>query len=197
VVDDSEIKEGDWYYDSSLKQIFSKSNPEIIKIEWQKKITHLTQPPENERITNPTTQIIRDAMKMVEVRKPKVVREGLVKPIVELLSLQEVKELIGEMDVENKAKYKFPNDTPNGLKIGTSSYKQRGFISGYNQALEDNKKKKYTEEDLRMAFLYGHDKGDSSLVLADKEVAFQDYIQSLQPKTSWEVEIVDGKLKLK
>jgi hypothetical protein len=38
IVDESEIKEGDWYIDLNLKQIFSKSNPQISKIEWQKKI---------------------------------------------------------------------------------------------------------------------------------------------------------------
>jgi hypothetical protein len=38
IVDDSEIKGGDWYIDLNLKQIFSKSNPQISKIEWQKKI---------------------------------------------------------------------------------------------------------------------------------------------------------------
>ncbi|MEY2869438.1 MAG: hypothetical protein RIR01_1929 [Bacteroidota bacterium] len=38
IVGDSEIKGGDWYIDLNLKQIFSKSNPQISKIEWQKKI---------------------------------------------------------------------------------------------------------------------------------------------------------------
>jgi len=38
IVDESEIKEGDWYIDLNLKQIFSKSNPQISKIDWQKKI---------------------------------------------------------------------------------------------------------------------------------------------------------------
>ncbi len=42
IVDDSEIKGGDWYIDLNLKQIFSKSNPQISKIDWQKKIiSHL------------------------------------------------------------------------------------------------------------------------------------------------------------
>ena len=101
------------------------------------------------------------------------------------LSLQEVKELIGEVDVEKKAESYAKDglvlDTPyaNGLFYG--------YIKGYNQALEDNKEKKYTEEDV------------ISIVKKSRETGLtaEYLLLSLQPKTEWEVEIVDGKLKLK
>jgi hypothetical protein len=56
-----------------------------------------------------------------------------------------------------------------------------------NQALEDNKGKKYTEEDV------------ISIVKKSRETGLtaEYLLLSLQPKTEWEVEIVDGKLKLK
>ena len=51
-------------------------------------------------------------------------------------------------EIEQLAEQRFPNDTPSGLKIGTSSYKQRGYIKGYTQCQEDMADKKYTEEDV-------------------------------------------------
>ena len=60
---------------------------------------------------------------------------------------------------------------------------------------------KLTEEDLRKAiFLYSAwiTGGSPSLRLAETaEERIKQIIQSLQPKTEWEVEIIDGKLKLK
>jgi hypothetical protein len=38
ITSDEEIKDGDWYLDINLKQVFSKSNPQINVIDWQKKI---------------------------------------------------------------------------------------------------------------------------------------------------------------
>ena len=97
----------------------------------------------------------------------------------EYISLQEVKELIGEVDVEKKA-FEYTS---------ASQAHRRGFIDGYNQALEDNKEKKYTEEDMWKAFEYGK--------TLDGYDWFGDLLESLQPKTEWEVCFVDGKLKLK
>lgn len=69
-----------------------------------------------------------------------------------------------------------------------------------NQAIEDNKDKKYTEEDMMEAMLkiceYYADSVDSGGVLDGYKTANQ-IIQSLQPKTEWEVEFdSNGKLKL-
>lgn len=51
-----------------------------------------------------------------------------------------------------------------------------GFIIGYQKCQEDNKDKKYTEEDLRKAFYYG---GKSAI---DEYGSFETYINSLNKK---------------
>jgi hypothetical protein len=102
------------------------------------------------------------------------------------LSLQEVKELIGEVDVETKVeKY--------------TSHDMFWYKQGYNQALEDNKEKKYTEDDLAEAILRTIDACNKAQKdsYGELEIDEEAIIQSFQPKTEWEVEFVDGKLKLK
>ena len=69
------------------------------------------------------------------------------------------------------------------------------FRSGYFHCLEDNKEKKYTEEDLRnaidMAEKMIQEEGGVSSSFVDK------IIQSLQPKTEWELVCVDNRLMIK
>ena len=106
------------------------------------------------------------------------------------ISLQEVKELLGEVDVEKKynetwlAKYQ-PYDSKEGI----------AFKTGYNQAIEDNKEKKYTEEDMRKAIAVGYDWCHQKHIPTNWMI--DNFIQSLQPKTEWNVEFdSQGKLKL-
>jgi len=42
ILSNDEIKEGDWYLDLKLNELFSKSNPQISNIEWQKKVIATT-----------------------------------------------------------------------------------------------------------------------------------------------------------
>jgi hypothetical protein len=77
-------------------------------------------------------------------------------------------------EIEQLALQRFPNDTPSGLKIGTSSYKQRGYIKGYTQCQEDMADKKYTEEDMLKAIIYG-----SSLTPSHAKLYANNYINSL------------------
>lgn len=65
------------------------------------------------------------------------------------------------------------------------------------QALEDNKDRKYTKEDIRKAWNAAYIDAMSIDEETYKPLFFEDFIQSLHNKTEWEVEIVDGKLKLK
>lgn len=98
------------------------------------------------------------------------------------LNLEQIRDIVGELHIENKAK--ILSDTFINKDESYLSY-----ITGYYDAIEDNKNKKYTEEDLRRAFFNGGNM---------KEIEeFNSFIQSIQPKTEWEVEFVDGKLKLK
>lgn len=108
------------------------------------------------------------------------------------ISLQEVKELIGEVDVVEELAEKAW-----GNSLATKGHRI-GFKYGYNQALEDNKEKKYTEEDMKNALFYAlnHPKEDGVISITRDSIVRKS-IQSLQPKTEWEIEIIDGKLKLK
>ena len=87
------------------------------------------------------------------------------------------------MDVEKKynetwlAKYQ-PYDSKEGI----------AFKTGYNQAIEDNKEKKYTEEDVWKALSWGyHTAKDEEKGIKSSGYGTR-FIQSLQPKTEWEVE---------
>ena len=168
IVDDSEIKVNDWYYLPRTNSAYEcKEDPTELNLERSfgvAKITHSTQPIES--LTIPGTY------------------NGPVWNKIKEIPLSEVKELIGEVDVEKKAESYAKDglvlDTPyaNGLFYG--------YIKGYTQALEDNKGKKYTEEDV------------ISIVKKSRETGLtaEYLLLSLQPKTEWEVEIIDGKLKL-
>lgn len=94
------------------------------------------------------------------------------------LKLSDILELIGVVNVEklaseytNKRNYLFEEE--------------RGFLDGYNKALEDNKDKLYTEKHLKEAFYFGRNKLTTN---------FDAYIIN---KITWDVEFVDGQLKLK
>lgn len=106
----------------------------------------------------------------------------------------EAKEFLGVVDVEKSMWYErnlqnpYPSDSPSNTGF------KKGFELGYNQALEDNKEKKYAEEDMRKAMRFGSMR--NKLTISELESSFQQLIQSIQP-TEWEVEMVDGKLKLK
>ena len=176
IVDDSEIKEGDWVLteENTIHQVDYVDA--YTKINGWKKITHSTQPLESFEDfykRNPyklTSSFTEDDWysSMYEHWKE------------QQLSLSEVKELIGEVNVEKKA-FEYTS---------TSQAHRRGFIDGYNQAIEDNKDKKYTEEDLyRLMEILTNT--ESRMMF---EVTTRIFIESLQ-KNEWEVEIIDGQLK--
>lgn len=168
VVDDSEIKEGDYYFSKISDNVFRRSNGghwiENYDKKMYQKITHSTQP--NKGMENVT-----------------------------FISPREVKELIGDVDVYKKAR----EEHEQVLKRGGSEYAAgyyEGLIDGYNQSLEDNKEKKYIEDDLRKAYMYGDNYHKHTVGNAQK-YTFESLIQSLQPKTEWEVTFdKQGKLKL-
>ena len=165
IVDDSEIKEGDWMYNSdrepSLLQCVGKGS-----IRGWNKITHSTQP-----IEEGTT------IHGIEHKRWNHVK---------FIDLSEVKELIGEVDVEKKAEEKY---TKKDFAPGEILIRKIAWMNGYTQALEDNKNKKYTEEDLKCMFECGRNYQNNA------EITFKVSMEYLQSKTEWEVEFVDGKLK--
>ena len=205
VVDDSKIEVGDWvctngggirhitklnhdekgtFTDDGL--LSKKDASELCYICNYKKITHSTKP----------LEIIKGIGENSSINY----YYGT-----DRLSLQEVKELIGEVDVEKKtenyAKDGLVLDTPyaNGLFYG--------YIKGYTQALEDNKEKKYTRNEVHAlmckAFQQGFKKAyvvEAGLEGLETDVECAWILtkhDSTPEKTEWEVQIVDGKLKLK
>jgi hypothetical protein len=117
------------------------------------------------------------------------------------LSISEVREVLGIVDVNRKA-YRFRRDYQDSFDcmneciMNDAIHRQEGYIAGYNQSLEDNKKK-YTEEDLRNAISFGNNIQYTRLAISGVEKEIRKFIQSLQSPTEWDVEIIDGKLKLK
>ena len=186
IVDDSEIKINDWVYSmDGVHQYFGL----ILNTEpLPKKIIYSTQPLEQGYGCE-----IKEGLMLRNVGKE--LCYDLIKP----LSLSEVKELIGEVDMEKK-EIILTDSQKELLKMGSVFYKDSSVIyylpyiiinenNKWYIQLEDNKEKKYTEEDLRKAYYYG-----KSMMTPQN---FEKFIKSLQPKTEWEVEFVDGKLKLK
>ena len=191
ICDDSEIKEGDWVLtqEKTIHQVdyvdaYTKIN------DW-KKITHSTQPFEDAGISTSVGYIpVYDK----------------IAPI----SLLEVKELIGMVDVEKKKQeylQKVKEDIknkPQDIRIGILGGSDFGFIEGYNQAVEDNMDKVYTEVNVivvrnklvDMLPTGNVTSWDMIQAVANYTRWFDEYIQSLQPKTEWEVEFVNNKLKL-
>lgn len=170
IVDDSEIKMDDWYLDdtNTARQAITECESYWTHRKNYKKITHSTRP---------------ESLGM-----------GWMQSVLPLL-LSEVKELIGEVDVEKKAylaaqkKYKLehiPLEQVDEYGGVIKEFVQK-FINAYNQALEDNKQRKWTDEDVIRIVEKSRETGLTAEYL----------MMTLQPKTEWEVEFVDGKLALK
>lgn len=177
VMDDSEIKQGQG--DFAYQQNFEKTNNQIISIktEFQSNLANDKNGSYTKRKITHSTQPESLGMGWMQSVQP--------------LFLSEVKELLGVVDVEKNMWYERNLQNPYSSDSPSNTGFKKGFELGYNQALEDNKEKKNTEEDIRKAWeagmrFIGEDKG-----------SYSEFIQSLQPKTEWEVEMVDGKLKLK
>ena len=93
------------------------------------------------------------------------------------LSLSEVKKLIGEVDVEKNMQYERKVQNPYSSDSLLHTGFNKGFELGYNQAIEDNKDKKYTEKDIDKAYWAG-----MQFMVEDKG-SLGEFIQSLQPQT--------------
>jgi hypothetical protein len=140
IVDNSEIKEGDWIIDIkdplSPRQIKTKHLLEDL-FDSEKKITHSTKP-------------LEDGTTIHGIEHKRWVH-------IKYIGLSEVKELFSEINV----------------------------------------KKKYTEEDINKIRQILVEGAITNMSCSSAVVELDKYIQSLQPKTEWEVELIDGKLKLK
>ena len=172
IVDDSKIKRGDWYYSFIHRNIFQSTNDEQY-FEEEFKITHSVQPIEEKWILN-------ERVKFFDKIKP--------------LSLSEIKEVIYGYSVEKMAYNWFPKANKHEIHFNLGWV--RIFEEGFNSHKELTKDKLFTIEQLKLAWELGAAWGDVLLDEANK--AQNEFIESLSPKTEWEVEFDEnGKLKLK
>lgn len=182
IVDESKQPVEGYYYDSFINKIKNTNGAEYGEAKHCWQITYSTQP-----LEEGTTIHGIEHKRWVYIK---------------YIDLSEVKELLGEVDVEKKADeeyYEQDKSFENDIDpfFNYSEYLKVGFIDGYNQALENNKEKKYTEEDINKIRQILVEGAITNMSCSSAVVELDKYIQSLKPKTEWEVEIVDGKLKLK
>jgi hypothetical protein len=91
------------------------------------------------------------------------------------LSKQNCDEIFGVVDVEEIADIH---------TFGQRNHEWKAYIAGFNKAMELNKDKVFTLEDIKKAYIQGKHGGKTQAY-----VEFDDYIQSLQQPTEIEVEI--------
>lgn len=183
IVDDSEIKVGDWFW-TPIKRSIEQCVKKLLIIKGsqndieQFKITHSTQPLEHG--TEPFDNGVQYQKIFNKIRP---------------LSLPEVEELIYEHNVEKLA------ESANGYSVYGKPLGEKylafneGYQSGFNAHKELVKDKLFTEQDLReaisLAWNYGR-MGQNNLKDCGNSI-----VQSLLPKCEWGVELDEqGKLKL-
>jgi hypothetical protein len=185
-VDDSEIKIGDIVSEKLLTggyELFEIHTLNDIDKSTQKKVTDSTQPLEEDITYRGIT------------KKP-VLSHFKIKP----LSLSEVEEVVYGYSVEKMANDEYPIERGGSMWM-PSKYdlsqndKQEGYIKGFKAHQELVKDKLFTVDDMMEAFTRGYIDGiertEDITYYADK------FHKSLLPKTEWEVEFVNGELKLK
>lgn len=103
------------------------------------------------------------------------------------ISLSEVEELIYGYSVEKMAEKEC---------IGNQA--KRGFNKGFQAAMELKKDKMFTVEDMRKMYNMSCGKiGLGELFdQTENNKRFDDFLKPILPKTEWEVEIINGKIKL-
>lgn len=109
---------------------------------------------------------------------------------VESISLSEVKEAISGYSVEKMA-----NELILTRFNETDGYHKLVFVEAYVKGFKAHqelvKDKLFTIEDMQKAYTHGVAVGN-----VDVKPDFNSFIQSLLPKTEWEIEFVDSKIRL-
>jgi hypothetical protein len=107
------------------------------------------------------------------------------KSITGKLSKQNCDEIFGVVDVEELAAKEI------GMKMGGrvfNTHELSIFVKGFNKAIELNKDKQFTLEDIRMAIAYGEKHRDMDAGKVPYQT-FVEFIPSLQQPTEIEVEV--------
>jgi hypothetical protein len=112
------------------------------------------------------------------------------------LSIQNCDEIFGVVDVEKLAEKEYPNGI-DGTDRSSEIYR-RIYIEGFNKAMELNKYKLFTVEDMLnmynqafdIGYNFGHESGDYKIGNID----FNEALQFLQQPKEIEVEVVMDKI---
>jgi hypothetical protein len=112
------------------------------------------------------------------------------------LSIQNCDEIFGVVDVEKLAEKEYPNGI-DGTDRSSEIYR-RIYIEGFNKAMELNKYKLFTVEDMLnmynqafdIGYNFGHESGDSKIGNID----FNEALQFLQQPKEIEVEVIMDKI---
>jgi hypothetical protein len=186
VVDDSEIKEGEWYLTFMNNEIVGeprRCEDSSYSFGNCKKITHSTQPLESSISSDS-----HDA-------------KGFV--FIEPILLSDVEEAIKGYSVEDIADSKVNEVLLKEGKYWNDQDAREpvyyGVIAGINAHQELVKDKLFTVEDIVHAYELGIEDSENVRLFGKSDVItrFRNIIQkSLLPKTEWDVEFVNGKIKL-
>jgi hypothetical protein len=126
-------------------------------------------------IKSENSYILKDGLNHVLGIDDKKLKDRLECPY--LLSKQNCDEIFGIVDVEKLAENKYGKGIYEIEQVDA-------YIEGFNKAMELNKDKVFTLEDIKKAYIQGKHGGKTQAY-----VEFDDYIQSLQQPTEIEVEI--------
>lgn len=189
IVNDSEIKCGiDFCFDIETKDFYlSKgdvpNNPYVLKI------THSTEPLES--IINIRTKEQQDSGVLPSVV---MVKTNTTK----LLYLSEVEEAVYGYSVDKMA----IESADKNSRITSDHWMgvRTGYHLGFKAHQELVKDKLFTLDDMRKAIYTAHSDGRLYTKAEKKQYTVEQYIdfllQTLHPKTEWDVEFIDNKIKL-
>lgn len=175
IVDDSEIKVGDykWHHVTGIRKALVDGNYTN-----QFKITHSTQ-----------SELLGDGWMQS------------VKPLL----LSEVEEAVNGYSVEKMAADNWDSQDMKYKDISEPWDFSFGYHQGFSAAMELTKDKLFTVEDVMVAikmakevkpYIYKEEGEEGEPLFDLPKYSDTEIIQSLLPKTEWDIELIDGKIKL-
>ena len=195
IVDDSKIKIDDFYIDDSntVRCAITEVESYWTHRKHYKKVTHSTKPLEDVTVLvrpdgSDVSETIFDKVKGISLPEVKKVTGEV---DMKELELKYHQQLIQRREVAKNFRGQVAGNHPDMFTSREMLSMMEGFTDGYTQALEDNKNKQYTEEDMKYMFECGRNYQNNA------EVTFKVSMDFIKDRVKWEVEFVDGKLKLK
>ena len=191
IVDDSKIKIDDFYIDDSntVRCAITEVESYWTHRKHYKKVTHSTKPLEDVTVLvrpdgSDVSETIFDKVKEISLSK---VKKLIGEVDMEELELKYHKKLMERREIAKNFRGQVAGNHPDMFTSREMLSMMEGFTDGYTQALDDNKDKKYTDDDVIAIVKKSRETG-----LSAEYIIISDY----QPKSHWEVEFIDGELKL-